>query len=722
MSREEAACYTYTRPKSHCPICQDREHKEQVCPWQICRKCGTKGHIQYTCPFEGTVDNYRLERNMAKIEEELIDIKNSLKTMHEFADQIGEDTNKAIKNLKKKIQGQLIPLMGEVYTSIGRESERKREHEAKHTELSGIRNREPRVAKDEEQENTSKQLRRTGTTPRKRETDTVGEIVKQEHIRGTDPGDVFDKEEWEEMVDFQVFWDTLDVGDEGCLEEEVKELHDKYPMDHTLNEHTEDRDRKFLQLEKTRNTSRNKSKVTKVNAMNKSTKEETETSVDERWARELQRRQLARQVLGEKLAKIHGDGFRDGLDKGMNDKQFVNLENDDGADGLLDGFYEDVGLTSEQEMFDILASAKDFLREAVSPYVAEAKERMAVFNNARSEAQVQEDGFDDGFIRGKVVYMDKSGRNKRGDSEDIDFMMDEFYRDVSLIRRSRAPEREMQQIMHNVKSFLDGTVMNTIDRGMAVATGSKPTKDKKKFKFQYPKGKRTPKGVKKSLMNEDDNHTKTNFLVPEDTKTEGASRWTGTRLAIRTTKTKEPEGAMAGGSMDDALGPVATYCEEMVRSGVGEKQAKIVANGVLEKLDEFHRTSAGGQYMVKEFLDENWSVTNRCEEMVRAGIDEKHAKVIANSVRGMLNEKIQDYLAGLDMRTPSDALIQRGEGNGKKGTESKRGRHRDSVGEGRISRRITRSLMAAETEDNKQEDNEVQTREQTTATKDLPMV
>merc|ERR1711935_602370 len=95
------------------------------------------------------------------------------------------------------------------------------------------------------------------------------------------------------------------------------------------------------------------------------------------------------------------------------------------------------------------------------------------------------------------MYMDMSGLHKRGDSEDVDFMMDELYKDISLIRRSytvfesRGPEREMQQIMHKVRDFLDETVMITIDRNMAVATGSRPTKDKKEFKFQVSKRKGT---------------------------------------------------------------------------------------------------------------------------------------------------------------------------------------------------------------------------------------
>ena len=570
MSREEVARYSYKRSKSPCSICHEEDHKEQVCPWQICRKCGTKGHIQYTCPLEGTVDNYVLERNMAKVEKELIDIKNSLKTMNEFADKIGDDTDEAIKNLKGKIQEQLLPLMGEVYTSIGRERERKKQHEAEHKVSNVTRNRETGVAKNKEQENTSEKRQETGTIPKKRvikdqnyfseeygkrlvpdgfrldstppkldengrlmagttrinepnnitaiahrdeliRAKVVGQgigkellenaqksviargIVKQEPIRGADPRDVLDKEEWEEMVDFLVFWDALDEGDEGRLEEEVKELHDKYPVSHTLNEHTEERDKKFLQLEKTRNTARIKSKATKEKTVGQGMKKETDTT-DERWDRELQRRQLVRH--GEKLAKVHGDGFADGLAKGMIDKEWAP-ENKDRADELLEGFYESIGLASDQEMYDIFANAKDFLKEAVSPYVAEAKERMALHGDTRSEAQLQEDGFNDGFIRGKTMYMDMSGLHKRGDSEDVDFMMDELYKDISLIRRSytvfesRGPEREMQQIMHKVRDFLDETVMITIDRNMAVATGSRPTKDKKEFKFQVSKGKGT---------------------------------------------------------------------------------------------------------------------------------------------------------------------------------------------------------------------------------------
>ena len=479
MSRGEAARYPDKRSKNPidpCSICKDSfrtgEHKEKFCPWQLCRKCGERGHIRYVCPLEETVfrytvDDFKLESNIVDVEQELIALT------HEFAEQFRGETEETVRNFKKKVQGLLQPLMGEVYSTISNEREKKKQHEAKRIGPSGTWNQESKIAKDNE--------------PGAQGAQEPSGIVKQEPIQGADPRDVFDKEEWEDMVDFLVFWDALDVGDEGRLEEEVEELHNKYPVDETLNEHTEERDRKFLQLEKTRRTSKIKSRVTKEKTVSHDRREETDTTIDERWARELQRRRMATGwELGEKLAKAHGVGYEYGLARGKIDEKW-EPENNGRTDDLLEGFYEDIGLASDQEMSDIFASARNFIKEAVSSYVTEAKKRMALQNNTQSEAQVHEDAFKDGFTRGKTVCMDKSGRNVRGDSEDVDFMMDEFYKDISLIRRSGAPETETQQIMDNVRNFMNKTVMTTIDGNIAAATGNKPSNNTKKFKFQKDK-------------------------------------------------------------------------------------------------------------------------------------------------------------------------------------------------------------------------------------------
>ena len=126
--------------------------------------------------------------------------------------------------------------------------------------------------------------------------------------------------------------------------------------------------------------------------------------------------------------------------------------------------------------------------------------------------------------------------------------------------------------------------------------------------------------------------------------------------------------------------------------------------------------------MGKEFLDgAQRSVTTRCEEMVRAGIGEEHAKAVANGVLGMLNETVNPYVVGAAMRKPPKISAQSGEGNKERGTEVKRRRPRDRGDDGRISRRITRDFKTTETEGNEQEENKVQTRAQTAATKDVPM-
>ena len=666
MSREEAAKrLPYTRSRSPCSICQEEDHKEQVCPWQICRKCGAKGHIRYTCPFEGTVDNYRLERNMEEVEKELIVIKNSLKTMHEFADQFRDDTDEAIRILKGRIKGQLLPIMGEMFTSINGERERKKQHEARQTGPSKTKTWASKKAGDKEPGTQEE-----GLVPMKHDTDTARGIVKQEPIRGADPRDVMDKEEWEEMVDFLVFWDALDVDNEGRLEEEVKELHDKYPVDHTLNEHTEERDRKFLQLEKTRKAHKIKNKITKEKTVSHGRKGEKDTTVDERWARELQRRHLARQELGEKLAKMHDDGFEDGLAKGKIDNEWPP-ENNGREDELLDAFYEDIGLASEQEITDILRNANDFLKEAVSPYVAEAKKRMALQSNTYSGAQLQEDGYNDGFIRGKTVCMDMSGRNKRGDSEDVDLMMDKFYKDISLIKKSGAPERETQKIMNSVRVFLDRTVMTTINQSMAVATVKKPTKDNRKFKFKFTEGNRTPRRETKSVTNDDKNLIQANLLAPDEIRTGSDSQKMDReeRLTRKTLRTNEPN--------------------------------------------------------FFEFLkDAQRSVSTHRKEMVQAGVNEEHAKVVADGVLRMLNETVSPYVEGaasLFTPRPSETSTKGGEGNKKRGTDVKRGRPRDRGDERRISRRITRDPGTAEAEVNEQEEGKVQTRAQAAATKDVPM-
>ena len=115
----------YKPPKMFCFVCQEEDHTEKMCPWQMCRKCGARGHGRRDCPFEGRVDSHRIERNMVEVERELLTIKESLKTLGDFADQFGDDTDRAILNLKSKVNKLILPLMGEVYEAIGGELERR---------------------------------------------------------------------------------------------------------------------------------------------------------------------------------------------------------------------------------------------------------------------------------------------------------------------------------------------------------------------------------------------------------------------------------------------------------------------------------------------------------------------------------------------------------------------------------------------------------------------
>ena len=500
---------------------------EKMCPWQICRECGARGHGRRECPFEGRLDSYRIERNMIEVEKDFITVKESIKTLGVFADQFGEDTDTAILNLKSKVNKLISPLMGEVYGAVSGELERRRPHSGLgegHTRGVPLE-RMKRVSEPVLTEVTQaafgggKQLKenlswvadprthggqptiskakpRTGTKRTNGEATTTGRCVdsmlnsavkpyimedatrnkivqdtvtdmdkgvsvlnevtpkvdgdgrlpgkttinetdqvvfnknewleayiertghhatavkphimeeatrykiaqdkameddkkraikavrdhtemvvtkvdKNTHARGLPrtyekkqqgatgavslrqvnaakmlskkdvtpkvDGDgrltgktttsetdqvVFDRDEWLEMVDFLVYWDELPVGNKEDLEKEVRVLHDKYPIGQELSVDTEERDKKFLELEKT------------------------------------------------KMAQPYKDGFVSGTTVGPDIKKGFS----DDIDKTVEKFYNDMKRNGapEQQTIAIVKSVKDFLDEAVKPYVVGA--------------------------------------------------------------------------------------------------------------------------------------------------------------------------------------------------------------------------------------------------------------------------------------------------------------------------------------------------------------
>ena len=463
-----------------------------------CQICQEEGHAEDTCP------NFRVEKNIFEVRREIAALENTITSMNEYADKLGEDTNESIAKFKSRVEKLFRPLIGEVYATIGREMTRKGQHVAGCPRRSGTEARRPPKANDtepeqngagarvndpgkaapREQESKNEQRPRfrrraaSGQVPTNHKTQIAKALVKQEPICGVDPRKVLDKEEWEDMVDFLVFWDALDVGDEKELEGEVKELHDRFPVGETLNEGTEERDMKFLQLEKTKKfnsifkkSSKNRGAEGQDKSKVQKYKQIPITQEDERWAGELQRRErceLARQELGEKLAEMHEEGFEDGFLKGkLYDKTDKGPEPKD-KDGLLDfcGYLE---LVSDQQRDDILENVMNFLKEKVEEHKKRAKyEASLCMTSMRNTLetmgpQLQEYGSEDGYIWGRIVRKDARRRLSRSLNE----MMDEFYKTVSFMNRTGAAKRETAGLMTIVKRYLDEAVTKhtTVGKG-----------------------------------------------------------------------------------------------------------------------------------------------------------------------------------------------------------------------------------------------------------------
>ena len=455
-----------TNSKMTCQICQEEGHGEDVCP------------------------NFRVERNMSDIRREMAALDDTLKNMTEYAGQLGEDTNEAIAKFKGKVDKLFRPLIKEVYATIGRELIRKEQHGAESPRASRTGPGLPREARETEPERNGS-LNGINDPDDGKHSDGIkcstsgmdvcqrhpitrrllvnltanGQVfVKHEPICGADPRKVMSKEEWEEMVDFLVFWDALDVGDEKKLEGEVKELNEKFPMGETLNEGTEERDKKFLQLEKTKKASKSR-KNTKNHNKSKAQEERADKQEDERWALELQRREQferKRQELADKLEKMHEEGYGEGLAKGESVGQTHGKPEPKDKDGLLEGLYEDIDLATDEQLSDILGKAKDFLKEATKDYIKCAKYRASLQDI--SGQQIKAYGFEDGYIRGRIVSKD----NRRGIAEDLDTMMDEVYRTVSIMRRTDAAKRDVKYLMTTVQKYLDKMVTKHIALEKAV--------------------------------------------------------------------------------------------------------------------------------------------------------------------------------------------------------------------------------------------------------------
>ena len=449
-----------------------------------CQICQEEGHGEDACP------NFRVERNMSDIRREMAALDDTLKNMTEYAGQLGEDTNEAIAKFKEKVDKLFRPLIKEVYATIGRELTRKEQHVAESPRTSRTGSGLIRDARETEPERNGSvngindpdddkhsdgiKCSTSGMDVCQRHPITRrllvnltanGQVfVKHEPICGADPRKVMSKEDWEEMVDFLVFWDALDVGDEKKLEGEVKELNEKFPMGETLSEGTEERDKKFLQLEKTKKSSKSR-KTTKSYNKSKAQEERADKQEEERWALELQRREQVertRQELAEKLEKMHEEGYGEGLAKGENVcPTHGKLEPKD-KDGLLEGLYEDIELATDQQLNDILENAKDFLKEATKDYIKCAKYRASLQDITGQ--QIKAYGFEDGYIRGRIVSKDK----RRGLSKDLDTMMDEVYRTISIMRRTGAAKREVRDLMTTVKKYLDKMVIKHIALEKAV--------------------------------------------------------------------------------------------------------------------------------------------------------------------------------------------------------------------------------------------------------------
>ena len=422
---------------------------------------------------------------MSDIRGEMAALDDTLKNMTEYANQLGVDTNEAIVKFKGKVDKLFRPLIKEVYATIGKEMIRKEQHAAgsprtsrtgsglprEDNETEPERNGSVNGINDPEEEKQSDGIKcpTSGMDVCQRHPITRrlmvnlmanGQVfVKHEPICGADPRKVMSKEDWEEMVDFLVFWDALDIGDEEKLEEEVKDLNEKFPRGETLSEGTEERDKKFLQLEKTKKASKSR-KTTRSHNKSKVQGEGVDKQEEERWALELQRREQverARQELAGKLAEMHEEGFGEGLVEGAcgcPDAHGKPQPRD--KDGLMDGLYEDIELATDKQLDDILEKVNNFLEEATRNYIKEAKNRASVRDITGH--QLKEQGYEDGYTRGRIVSKDKL----RGISEDLDLMMDRVYWTISIMRRTGAAKREVTNLMTTVKKYLDKIITKHI--------------------------------------------------------------------------------------------------------------------------------------------------------------------------------------------------------------------------------------------------------------------
>ena len=435
---------------------------------------------------------------MSEVRREMAALDDTLEKMTIYADQLGEATTEAISQFKGKVDRLFRPLISEVYATIGREVIRKEQHLADGPSTSKTGSRLPAFRKPKETKSEGTGSKEGDGDPKEGEhpketkcsmsTENVcqshpvtrrllvnltanGQVfVKHEPICGSDPRKVMSKEEWEEMVDFLVFWNALDTGDEKKLEEELKDLDEKFPMGQALSEGTEERDKKFLQLEKTRRSSKSKGntrKTAKDNKKTKTGKEKDDKQEEEKRAMEVQRRerhleQVARQELAEKLAIMHEEGFEKGLAKGENEclKQLNLTSEPKDRDGLLDGFYENIELATDEQLKVIVANARNFIEEATEEHVWCAKYRASL--REITEQQMKEQGFEDGYNRGKIASKDKL----RGIAGDLDAMMDDVYKTISIMERTGATKREVKDLMTNIKNYMDRriTIHLALDR------------------------------------------------------------------------------------------------------------------------------------------------------------------------------------------------------------------------------------------------------------------
>ena len=449
-----------------------------------CQTCQEEGHREDVCP------NLRVERNIAEVKREMAALEDTLEKMTEYADELGEATTEAIALFKGKVGTLFQPLIREAYAMIGKETIRKEQHPVEEPRTSRIgssltASKETKETKPErngtaERINNQKDEKHLDETRCSMSEENICQnhqearrllvnltangqvIMKQGSIRGRNPRRDMSEEEWENMVDFLVFWNALDVDEEEKLEKEMKDLNEKFPMEQALSEGTEERDKKFLQLEKTKKASRSRGSAQKT-AMTHRENEAQEEKVDrwtrEKWALENPgKAERARQEREEKLATMHEEGFEDGLAKGQKHKS-AKLEPKD-KDGLLDGFYENIELATDEQLGIILENARRHLGEAMKEPIRCAKYRASL--REITEQQIKEQGFEDGYTRGRIVSKDKL----RGIAVDLDVLMDTVYKVISIMRRSGARNREVKDLMTYVKNYMDRriTIHIALDR------------------------------------------------------------------------------------------------------------------------------------------------------------------------------------------------------------------------------------------------------------------